>query len=153
MRTAFLQESKNPVFKWKMGMHEYLIDRGEEDFSPEDFVSSTEFETNIREQYNERVQEYLLEKRWFKLVDCLEEASDWWNYGHDMVTVPFYNVYIPTKNTLINKPKMNDEANDETSYRYNLNRLSPYYYLNTLKGRVIMLTDYRLQNESKFWKD
>jgi hypothetical protein len=73
------------------------------------------------------------------LVDALEDATDFWNYGHNYVEFPTYNLYIPTKNTLIQRPKMSDDAADETSYRYNLNRLSPYHYLNTLKGKTLLL--------------
>ena len=76
-----------------------------------------------------------MQRRWFKLVDALEEATDFWNYGHDFVTFPTYNVYMPTKNSLIPRPNMKDDAHDDVAYRYNLNRLSPHFYLNTLKGR------------------
>lgn len=75
-----------------------------------------------------------MDKRWFTLVECLEEVTDFWNYGHDFTTVPSYNVYMPTKNHVVNKPNMLDDRGDDTSYRYNEHRVSPYFFLNTLKG-------------------
>jgi hypothetical protein len=52
---------------------------------------------------------------------------------------------------------MTDDAADETSYRYNLNRLSPFHYLNTLKGKTLLLFFNfalpRLQDEPRCLKE
>lgn len=127
----------------------FTEDRDVDQLSALEFVDSLDFENEVKSKYKKTVQDYLLSKRWYKLVDCLEEATDYWNYGHDYVTMPLYNVYVPTRNNIVNRPKMNDEHDDETSYRYNLNRLSPFFYLNTLKGKVkLSLICHRLQDES-----
>jgi hypothetical protein len=36
------------------------------------------------------------------------------------------------------KPDLTDSRNDDTSYRYDLNRISPHHYLNTLKAYNLM---------------
>lgn len=33
------------------------------------------------EEYQQRIKYYLLERDWYKLVDALEEFTDFWNYG------------------------------------------------------------------------
>lgn len=59
---------------------------------------------------------YLLERDWYKLVDALEEFTDFWNYGRDMFKQPLYNSYVPARTTIMNRPKLNDDKNDDTSY-------------------------------------
>lgn len=81
---------------------------------------------------------YLLDKEWYKLVDCLEEVSNFWSYGRDWATMPTYNTYMPTRTHLMDKPDMLDGEKDDLGYQMNLNRLSPFYYLNTLKGNKMM---------------
>jgi hypothetical protein len=38
-----------------------------------------------------------MDKRWFALVDCLEDVSNYWSYGRNMFTQPTYNTYVPTR--------------------------------------------------------
>jgi len=64
----------------------------------------------------------------------LEEFTDFWYYGRDFYNIPDYNVYTPVRHHIANKPKLGDDRKDDTSYRYDMNRLSPYNYLNPLKG-------------------
>jgi len=70
----------------------------------------------------------------YKLVDALEDVTDYWSFGRNFTTMPTYNVYIPTRHHLMDKPDMMDAQADDLSYKFNLNRLSPVNYLNTLKG-------------------
>lgn len=88
----------------------------------------------MRQEYQKKIKTYLLDRKWYCLVDCLEEVTDFWNYGKDFTTMPDYNVFMPTKNHLMNRPDMLDGDNDDLGYRYNLNRVSPAHYLNTLKA-------------------
>ena len=75
-----------------------------------------------------------MDKSWYKLVDCLEEVTNFWSFGRDFTTMPTYNVYMPTKTHILDRPDMMDGENDDLGYRFNLNRVSPVSYLNTLKG-------------------
>jgi hypothetical protein len=88
----------------------------------------------MRKEYAKTLKIYLLNKEWYKLVDCLEDVTNFWSYGRDLVTMPTYNTYMPTKTHLLDKPDMMDGERDDLGYRYNLNRLSPQGYLSTLKG-------------------
>ncbi len=77
---------------------------------------------------------HLMDRTWYKLVDCLEEVTNFWNYGKNFTTVPTDNVYIPTRQTIMNKPDLLEGDRDDVSYKFNMNRLSPAHTLNTLKG-------------------
>jgi len=48
--------------------------------------------------------------------------------------MPTYNVYIPTRHHILNKPDITEGEYDDLGYKFNLNRVSPAGYLNTLKG-------------------
>jgi len=88
----------------------------------------------MRKEYAKTLKTYLLNKEWYKLVDCLEDVTNFWSYGRDLVTMPTYNTYMPTKTHLLDKPDMMDGENDDLGYRFDLNRVSPQGYLSTLKG-------------------
>lgn len=88
----------------------------------------------MRAEYDRRVKSYLIDKSWYKLVDALEEVTNLWSYGRSVYFLPRYNLYVPARQTIMPKPKLGDERNDDTSYRFDVNRVTPYHYLNTLKG-------------------
>lgn len=88
----------------------------------------------MRQEFHRKVKSYLMEKSWYKLVDALEEVTNFWSFGRDFTTMPTYNTFVPTRNHVLNKPDMLDGENDDLGYRFNLNRISPVNYLNTLKG-------------------
>jgi hypothetical protein len=67
---------------------------------------------SIRQQHL-TVKAYLLDKEWYKLVDCLEEVSNFWSYGRDWATMPAYNTYMPTRTHLMDKPDMLDGEKDD----------------------------------------
>ena len=75
----------------------------------------------------------------YKLVDALEEVSDFWMYGKDLTTMPSYNVYVPPRHHILPKPNLNDEKDDEVSLRYNMSRLSAHHYHNPLKSKKFNL--------------
>lgn len=52
---------------------------------------------------------------------------------------PLENSFIPTKQSVMAKPKLNDDMNDDTSFRYNMTRVSPYFKHNPLKCNNIFL--------------
>ena len=88
----------------------------------------------MRKEYIKTTKTYLINKEWYKLVDCLEDVTNFWSFGRDLVKMPSYNTYMPTKTHLMDKPDMMDGENDDLGYRFNLNRVSPQGYLSTLKG-------------------
>ena len=74
----------------------------------------------MRKQYNIKTQTYLLDRRWYTLVDCLEDVTDFWTYGRDFATMPTYNVYVPTKEHLLPKPNLVEDNDDESGFRFNV---------------------------------
>jgi hypothetical protein len=88
----------------------------------------------MRSEYSKLIKTYLMDREWYKLVDCLEDVSDFWSYGRDFTTMPTYNTYMPTRTHIMDKPDMMEPEKDDLGYQMNLNRVSPYSYLNTLKG-------------------
>lgn len=89
-------------------------------------------------QYETIIKAYLLDRRWYKLVDALEEVTNFWSYGRDFTTMPTYNTYMPTRTHLMDKPDMMDPEKDDLGYQMKENRISPVYYLNTLKGNKML---------------
>lgn len=79
----------------------------------------------------------MLDRRWYKLVDALEDVSDYWTYGRDFASMPTYNVYVPTKEHLIPKPNLTEDHDDETGFKFGVNRMSAFQYLNPLKSKII----------------
>lgn len=67
-----------------------------------------------------------MNREWFTLVDALENVTDFWFYGRDFYSIPDIAMYIPNSNTLINKPSMIDNHEDELGFRFNMTRMSPY---------------------------
>ena len=55
----------------------------------------------MRAEYQKIVNAYLLDSEWYKLVDCLEEVTNFWVYGRDFTTMPTYNTYMPTRTHLM----------------------------------------------------
>jgi hypothetical protein len=76
------------------------------------------FEQECRIKYNEKVQEALLERKWFTLVDALDDTLDMFAYGRNMFDFSMINTYIPVKHTIMPKPSLLE--NDELGFRYNL---------------------------------
>jgi hypothetical protein len=74
------------------------------------------FEQKMQEEYSKRVKDYLLEGSWFKLVDALEEVTDFWAYGRNFTDMPTYNSYVPTRSHIMNKPDMLDGDRDDLGY-------------------------------------
>jgi hypothetical protein len=73
-------------------------------------------------------------------------VTDFWSYGKDFTTMPTYNVYIPTRHHIMNKPDMMDGDKEDLSYRFNMNRLSHFDYLNTMKGyKMSPKPDFRIR--------
>lgn len=92
----------------------------------------------MKAEYQKKIKSYLLDRTWYKLVDCLEEQTNFWSYGRDFTTMPTYNTYVPTRTHILNKPDMLDADHDDLGYQFNLSRVSPMSYHNTLKGYKMM---------------
>ena len=80
----------------------------------------------MRKEYEIRIKSALLNRKWFTLVDALENVTDFWFYGKDYHTLPDIAMYIPNKHTLINRPSMIDNDENELGFRFNMTRMSPY---------------------------
>jgi len=63
---------------------------------------------------------------------------NFWNFGKSPFNVKMPNTYVPTRTTIMKIPNLSDKRNDDTSYRYDLHRISPHHYLNTLKTYKLM---------------
>ena len=81
----------------------------------------------------------MLDRKWYKLVDALEEVTDFWTYGRDLTTMPTYNSYVPTQNNVVPRPDFDTKGDDDTKMRYNMSRVSPAYMHNPLKSKIIFL--------------
>ena len=83
------------------------------------------------------MQTYLLNKRNYTVVDCLEEVIDLHRYGSTKFNFPITNSYVPTKQNIMTRPDlMNNTEEDDLGMRYNMSRVSPHYYHNPLKGKL-----------------
>ena len=87
---------------------------------PELFVKSDIFMNELRERYSARLQENLVHKMRYKLVDALEETINFHRMDLNMYSMPVSNTYIPVKNTIMKKPNLLDEdvESDEFGYRF-----------------------------------
>jgi hypothetical protein len=72
-----------------------------------------------------RVKDFLLDRDWFKLVDALEEMTDYWNFGRNIVDAPTYNAYLPTRQHIMEKPNVLDDRTDGMPYKYGLMKMGP----------------------------
>lgn len=69
-------------------------------------------------EFDQKQQEALLKRGWFKLIDVLDDTIDMYNYGNQMFTnYPVHNSYVPVRYNILPKPEMT--TNDEMSYRFN----------------------------------
>jgi len=73
----------------------------------------------MKREYQKRIKSFLLDKTWYKLVDALEEVTNFWSYGRDLTTMPTYNTYMPSRHHIMAKPDLNDEKANDVSYKYN----------------------------------
>jgi len=78
----------------------------------DEFVKSDTFINQAREFYAQRVQGYLLEKKVYSLVECLEETVDFEQLGMDLREMPVANTYIPVTNTIMKKPDLRADGGD-----------------------------------------
>lgn len=105
------------------------------------FLKSQEFEKGAQQKFREMKYQKMTAKEIYKLVDCLEDTMDLWSYGHNTADIPLHNLFIPTKTTLMTKPKL-VEAEDELGWRLvdrkdkktTMPRIHPTMPLSPLKG-------------------
>ena len=83
----------------------------------------------------------LCERKFFSLVEVLEDTMDIWHLGTKMFDYPVHNTYVPAT-TLLQKPKNLVNETDELGWRYNEiadkktthKRVNPAGQLNPLSG-------------------
>lgn len=107
-----------------------------------DYVQTKEFEQEMMRMYQNALKQSLLEKRYYKLIDALEETVNFWSYGRNAAMAPIHGSYVPVRYTIMPKPDMRAKE-AELDYRYNLSKLGPVEYANPLKA-------YKMSPE---WKD
>ena len=76
---------------------------------------------------------YLVNKRIYTLVECLEEHTDFWNVGKTIKLFDGHYRMQPAKYHIIPKPRLSDERKDAEA-RMDLSRFSYYYTPNPLKS-------------------
>jgi len=57
-----------------------------------------------------------LEKKWFTLIEALDDTIDTWSYGRSMYDFPVHNSYVPVRHTIMPKPLLTDD--DDIGFRY-----------------------------------
>lgn len=92
----------------------------------------------MKQEYQKRVKAYLLDHKWYKLVDCLEDVSNYWSFGRNYTSMPTYNTFMPMRYHVLDKPSMLDGDKDDLGFQFRAHRISPAGYLNTLKGNKMM---------------
>jgi len=109
------------------------------------YLASPKFEQAAQEKFRKLQYSKMVDKKIFTLVDCLEEVMDLWSYGPNFWDLPTHNLFIPTKTTLMMKPKF-IEAEDELGWRLidrndkktTTPKIDPTAPLNPLKGIKLM---------------
>jgi len=67
----------------------------------------------VEKEYQKKVQNALLQRKRFTLVEALEENMDVWSLGRNHYDVsPHNNHYIPVKHTIMPKPDLLDSKSD-----------------------------------------
>lgn len=82
------------------------------------FVLSDVWMNEMRSMYAQRTQSYLLNRRVYTLVECLEETLDVLALGVDPYEIPQTNIYVPVTNTIMRKPDMTAGADEEFGFRH-----------------------------------
>lgn len=113
MRQAAIEESRSS--EWNF---DYPEEEDERELPVEEMIMSPIYEKECRDLYEKSVQEALLDKKWFTLVDALDDTIDMWGYGRNMYDFPVHNSYVPVRHTIMPKPNLTD--NDELGFRFNL---------------------------------
>ena len=120
------------------------------------YLAGEKFEKAAQDKFRKLQYVKMTEKKIFTLVDCLEEVMDLWSYGRNFWDIPTHNLYIPTKTTLMQKPKF-IEAEDELGWRLidrndkktTTPRIDPTAPLNPLKGIKLMPNNFTVNAYEK----
>lgn len=123
------------------------------------FIASEKFEQKAQKKFRKLQYEKMVNKKIFTLVDCLEEVMDLWTIGRNFNDIPNSNLFIPTKTTLMTKPKF-IEAEDEMGFRLinrddkktTTPRIDPTLPLNPLKGVKLMPNKHTVELYKEEWK-
>jgi len=91
----------------------------------------------MTEEYEERIKQGLLIKEPYTFVEALEEVTDFWSYGRSIYSLPANNIYVPSRVTVMPKPKFNDNDNRTESLRFNESRVSKIHDHSSMKKAVV----------------
>lgn len=61
----------------------------------------------------------MINRKYFRFVDALEETIDLWHYGKNILDAPTYNTYVPVRHTIMPKPDLRHDAEGELGFRFN----------------------------------
>jgi hypothetical protein len=81
-------------------------------------IMSPIFEKECRDIFERKVQDALINKKWYTLIEVLDDTIDMWAYGRNMYDFPLHNSYVPVRHTIMPKPNLTD--NDDIGFRFNL---------------------------------
>lgn len=136
LKSAYLEYQAHPFIKLKR-LQKFRFYKYDDTKNLDKYLKSEAFERFSMEEYQKLLKLALLERRWFTLVDALEQFTNTAYFGKNFLKVPDNNVYVPPRQYVMKRPDLYDDAHDEVSYQFNMKRVSPYHYLNTLKGHKL----------------
>ena len=112
-RQAAIEESESSDWKF-----DHPDEEDEQELPVKEMVMTPLFEKDCRGIYERKIQEALLNKKWYTLIDALDDTIDMWGYGRNMYDYPVQNSYVPVRHTIMPKPNLTD--NDDIGFRFNL---------------------------------
>ena len=97
----------------------------------EKFVQTQDFMDICKNEYDNRIKAYLMNRMWFKLVDALELFMPSDNIEEDYLMQddffqPKVNYYIPPRHNILKRPDAEDPEKDDIGLRYATRRVSPH---------------------------
>lgn len=118
MRCVFIQVGEHPVLKsvYSIPFDHDSVDEEEEEMHATDYAATNSFREDCMRVYTERLNMFLLRKRFFTFVDAIEEVINLYEYGSNVYSMPKYNNYIPARHTIMKRPNLSDERADDLSY-------------------------------------
>ena len=60
----------------------------------------------------------MLARKWYTMVDALDDTVNMWYYGRNRTSLQMHNIYIPVRHTIMPKPDLLI-GSDELGFRYN----------------------------------
>jgi len=158
---AFVYEATyNPHVVYSLGFSKLEAGNADDDQrQPERVVRTRAFKDFVFESYSGKVNQALLEKRWFTKVEALEIFTNLWTLPKKNANMPTHNIYVPTANTLMPIPKFRDYnkedqvGNDFTYRTRDSHTPSVFSQPNTLKAHPLSPAPGSFKNMRAIYND